>query len=61
MNMSKKRNKYSHELVARTSICLPPAVFTWGLQHMQQDAFKSFSEYVQDLIRQRERAKSSAV
>ena len=44
-----------HLPTTRTSISLPPGVLVWGLEQMREEQFNSFSEYVQDLIRQHHR------
>jgi hypothetical protein len=44
-------------MVVRTTISLPPLLFTIALSQQRDGAYTSFSNYVQDLIRERERGK----
>lgn len=46
--------KRQHEMVVRTTISLPPLLFTLALDQQRAGAYTSFSNYVQDLIRERE-------
>lgn len=55
MTMKARMQKRAHELVARTTISLPPMLFTLALNQTREGGYTSFSNYVQDLIRQRER------
>lgn len=54
--MKARIQKRPHEMVVRTTISLPPVLFTQALDQQRKGAYTSFSNYVQDLIRERERA-----
>ena len=51
MTMKTSTAKRAHEKVVRTTISMPPLVFTFGLNHAREGGFTSFSDYIQDLIR----------
>lgn len=45
------RRKRPHEMVARTSISMPPLVLEWGNEGVKANGYGSFSHYVENLIR----------
>jgi hypothetical protein len=46
-----RSRKRPHELAVRTTISMPPLVFDWGVEGTKQRGSASFSDYVQELIR----------
>jgi hypothetical protein len=56
--MKQKSGKPQHQRVVRTTISLPPIILDVGMNQQKLGGYTSFSNYVQDLIRQRERDKS---
>lgn len=49
--MKLKTGKRRHELAVRTTISMPPPIFEIGLERAKREAFGSFSDYIQALIR----------
>jgi len=55
--MKSRIPKRPHEKVVRTTISLPPMLFMLALDQQRIGSYTSFSNYVQDLIREREKSR----
>jgi hypothetical protein len=50
--MKTKARKKLHERVVRTSISMPPIIYSAGIERQHKRGYPCFSDYLQNLIRQ---------